>query len=271
MSIKLVAIDIDGTLLNSASQLTTGVKEALQKAKEKGVYIVLCTGRPLPGVKEYLNTLDLLSADDYVITYNGSLVQNVATQQTVFSANLTKSDYLKVNYMAQKLGVHLHVSGVDAIFTANRNISPYTVHESALVHMPIKYRTSDEMVHNDYDMIKMMMIDEPEILDHAITQLSLDFKEQYTIVKSAPFYLEILHKGANKGIALAKLAEHLNIKQAEVMAIGDNENDMAMLEYAGIGVAMQNAVEKTKAVADYVTTASNDEDGVKEAIEKFCE
>ncbi|EOT44067.1 MULTISPECIES: sugar-phosphatase [Enterococcus] len=271
MSIKLVAIDIDGTLLNSASQLTTGVKEALQKAKEKGVYIVLCTGRPLPGVKEYLNTLDLLSADDYVITYNGSLVQNVATQQTVFSANLTKSDYLKVNYMAQKLGVHLHVSGVDAIFTANRNISPYTVHESALVHMPIKYRTSDEMVHNDYDMIKMMMIDEPEILDHAITQLPLDFKEQYTIVKSAPFYLEILHKGANKGIALAKLAEHLNIKQAEVMAIGDNENDMAMLEYAGIGVAMQNAVEKTKAVADYVTTASNDEDGVKEAIEKFCE
>ena len=173
--------------------------------------------------------------------------------------------------MAQKLGVHLHVSGVDAIFTANRNISPYTVHESALVHMPIKYRTSDEMVHNDYDMIKMMMIDEPEILDHAITQLPLDFKEQYTIVKSAPFYLEILHKGANKGIALAKLAEHLNIKQAEVMAIGDNENDMAMLEYAGIGVAMQNAVEKTKAVADYVTTASNDEDGVKEAIEKFCE
>lgn len=271
MSIKLVAIDIDGTLLNSASQLTTGVKEALQKAKEKGVYIVLCTGRPLPGVKEYLNTLDLLSADDYVITYNGSLVQNVATQQTVFSANLTKSDYLKVNYMAQKLGVHLHVSGVDAIFTANRNISPYTVHESALVHMPIKYRTSDEMVHNDYDMIKMMMIDEPEILDHAITQLPLNFKEQYTIVKSAPFYLEILHKGANKGIALAKLAEHLNIKQAEVMAIGDNENDMAMLEYAGIGVAMQNAVEKTKAVADYVTTASNDEDGVKEAIEKFCE
>lgn len=271
MSIKLVAIDIDGTLLNSASQLTTGVKEALQKAKEKGVYIVLCTGRPLPGVKEYLNTLDLLSADDYVITYNGSLVQNVATQQTVFSANLTKSDYLKVNYMAQKLGVHLHVSGVDSIFTANRNISPYTVHESALVHMPIKYRTSDEMVHNDYDMIKMMMIDEPEILDHAITQLPLDFKEQYTIVKSAPFYLEILHKGANKGIALAKLAEHLNIKQAEVMAIGDNENDMAMLEYAGIGVAMQNAVEKTKAVADYVTTASNDEDGVKEAIEKFCE
>ncbi|BCA86218.1 sugar phosphate phosphatase [Enterococcus saigonensis] len=270
MSIKLVAIDIDGTLLNSAGELTKGVKDALQTAKKKGVRIVLCTGRPLPGVKEYLNTLDLLSADDYVITYNGSLVQNVATQHTVFSASLTKNDYLNVNYMAQKLGVHFHVSGVDAIFTANRDISPYTVHESTLVHMPIKYRTSDEMVKNAYDMIKMMMIDEPDILDHAITQLPLDFKEQYNIVKSAPFYLEILHKGANKGIALAKLAEHLNIAQAEVMAIGDNENDMAMLEYAGVGVAMQNAVAKTKAIANYITASSNDEDGVKEAIEKFC-
>ncbi len=270
MSIKLVAIDIDGTLLDSAGQLSEGVKKALQEAKQKSIRIVLCTGRPLPGVTKYLKALDLLSADDYVITYNGSLVQNVATQHTVFSANLTKNDYLKINYIAQKLGVHFHVSGVDAIFTANRNISPYTVHESTLVHMPIKYRTSDEMIHNDYEMIKMMMIDEPEILDHAITQLPAEFKEQYNIVKSAPFYLEILHKGANKGIALKKLAEHLAIEQAEVMAIGDNENDMAMLEYAGIGVAMQNAVEKTKAVADYITTASNDEDGVKEAIEKFC-
>lgn len=269
MSIKLVTIDMDGTLVNSQRQVTPEVIAAVAEAKAKGVRIVLCTGRPFPGVEPELALLNLMDDSDYVITYNGSLVQNVKTKEVIFSAELTKDDYLVINYMAQKLGVHLHVSGEDAIYTANRDISPYTVYESHLVHMPIRFRSSDEMMQLDLNMIKMMMIDEPEILDAAIQQIPEEFKENYTVVKSAPFYLEVLNKAANKGAAVHALAEHLGLTKDEVMAIGDNENDLSMIQYAGTGVAMANGIPLIKEHADYITTATNDEDGVAEALRKF--
>ncbi len=268
MSIRMIAIDIDGTLVNSERKITEKVKQTLMTAREKGVKIVLCTGRPFPGVEPELAELGLVTTQDYVITYNGSLVQNVGTKDTIFSAGLTNDDFLEINYMAQKLGVHLHTSSTDAIYTANRDISPYTVYESFLVHMPIKYRSADEMMADPVAIIKMMMIDEPEILDAAITQLPAEFRERYTVVKSAPFYLEILHQGASKGVALSHLANHLGLKADEVMAIGDNENDLTMIDYAGIGVAMANAIDEVKEAAD-VTTASNDEDGVALIVEQY--
>jgi len=114
----------------------------------------------------------------------------------------------------------------------------------------------------------MMMIDEPAILDAAIARLPQTFRDKYTTVKSSPFYFEILNKEASKGAAVANLAQHLGIKQEEIMAIGDNENDLSMIEYAGLGVAMGNAVPLIKEAAN-VVTATNDEHGVAEAIKKF--
>ncbi|MFS1192878.1 HAD-IIB family hydrolase, partial [Enterococcus lactis] len=96
----------------------------------------------------------------------------------------------------------------------------------------------------------------------------LHFTEKYTTVKSTPFYYEIMNKNASKGNALAKLADHLGLNKDEVMAIGDNENDLSMIDYAGIGVAMGNATENVKTIAD-VHTTSNDEDGVAQIIEKM--
>lgn len=268
MSIKLVAIDIDGTLVNSKRELTENVKNALQEAHRNGVNVVLCTGRPLPGVQPELELLQLTGKDDYVITYNGSLVQSVASEEVISAYELTYEDYLEIEVMARKLGVHLHVSGKDAIYTANRDLSPYTIYESFLVNMPVKYRTQEEM-QEDIEMIKIMMIDEQEILDAAIAKLPQSFREKYTVVKSAPFYLEVLNKKASKGAALASLAEHLGLEQDEIMAIGDNENDLTMIEYAGVGVAMKNAIPLVKDAADYVTIGTNDEDGVAEAFRKF--
>lgn len=270
MSIKLVAIDIDGTLVNNKRELTTGVRQTLLEAHRQGCKVVLCTGRPLPGVQAELDLLELTGNQDYVITYNGSLVQNIGTKEIIFAKEITKEDYLDIEYMSRKLGVHLHVSGTDAIYTANRNLSPYTIYESMLVNMPIKYRTQEEMTDAKHlQMIKTMMIDEPDILDAAIKKLPAEFKEKYTIVKSAPFYLEVLNKEANKGTALHALAEHLGFAKEELMAIGDNENDLTMIEYAGTGVAMQNAIPLIKEHADYITEGTNDQDGVAEAVKKF--
>ncbi|MCA5012742.1 MULTISPECIES: sugar-phosphatase [unclassified Enterococcus] len=267
MSVKLVAIDIDGTLLDSNRKITPKVKETLQKANEKGIYIVLCTGRPLPGVKDQLTELDLYGDNDYVITYNGSLVQATKTNKIISEYSLSYDDFLEIELMSRKVGTHLHTIDDKAIYTANRDIGKYTVHEAYLVGMPLKYRTVEEMT-PDLSIIKMMMIDEPEILDKAISQLPEEFSNKYTTVKSTDFYYEILNKEASKGNALAKLADHLGIQQSEVMAIGDNENDLSMIEYAGIGVAMGNATESVKQAAD-IQTSSNDEDGVAEVLLKY--
>ena len=203
MSVKLVAIDIDGTLLDSNRKITPKVKETLQKANEKGIYIVLCTGRPLPGVKDQLTELDLYGDNDYVITYNGSLVQATKTNKIISEYSLSYDDFLEIELMSRKVGTHLHTIDDKAIYTANRDIGKYTVHEAYLVDMPLKYRTVEEMT-PDLSIIKMMMIDEPEILDKAISQLPEEFSNKYTTVKSTDFYYEILNKEASKGNELSK-------------------------------------------------------------------
>lgn len=267
MSIKLVAIDIDGTLLDSNRNISERVKQRLMEANKQGTYIVLCTGRPLPGVKEQLNELELFGENDYVITYNGSLVQATKSKEIISKHTLSYENFLEIEEMSRKVGAHLHTIDDQAIYTANRDIGKYTVHEAFLVDMPLKFRTLEEMSPN-LNYIKMMMIDEPEILDAAIEKIPQSFKEKYTTVKSTEFYYEILNKNASKGIALNELAAYLGIAPDETMAIGDNENDLSMIEAAGLGVAMGNATENIKKAAN-AHTSSNDEDGVALAIENF--
>ena len=266
MIIKLIAIDIDGTLINSHHELTERTKEAITKAKEQGIKIVVATGRPYPGVANILKELGLEDKGDYVITYNGSLVQECDTKKAIVSHGLSYDNFIEIEALSRRLGSHLHSIDRENIYTANQHISPYTIHEASLTGMPLHYRAVDQMT-ADMEIVKMMMIDEPTILDEVISKLPSWFTDKYTTTKSAPFYLEVLNKQANKGIAVKELADYLGIKQEETMAIGDNENDLEMIEYAGMGVAMANAVPKLKAAANY-ETLSNDEDGVAVMIEK---
>lgn len=266
--IKLIAIDIDGTLLNEHHQLADEVKLALQKKAKEGVKIVLCTGRPILGVQNYLDELGFTGEDDYVITFNGALAQKVKSKEILAHHTLTIADYYKMERLALELGVHMHTETTEAMYTSNKDISKYTVIESGMTNMPLHYCTAEEM---DRDMIisKMMFIDDPAILDAAIPHIPEKYLEEYEFVKSRDFFLEILNKKATKGNALKDLAEQLGIQREEVMAIGDNMNDMTMIEYAGVGVAMGNAVPELKAVADQVTK-TNAENGVAYAVETWA-
>ncbi|WP_138995368.1 HAD-IIB family hydrolase, partial [Larkinella sp. C7] len=126
----------------------------------------------------------------------------------------------------------------DGIYTSNRNIGHYTVHEATLVSMPIFYRTPEE--NRDREFVKTMYIDEPEILDAAIAKIPQEFYGRFTIVKSRPFYLELTNKTSSKGTAVLHLAEKLGIAVEETMAIGDEENDRTMLEVVGHPIVMEN-------------------------------
>ncbi|HGJ6685118.1 TPA: HAD-IIB family hydrolase [Streptococcus pneumoniae] len=245
MSIKLIAVDIDGTLVNSQKEITPEVFSAIQDAKEAGVKVVIATGRPIAGVAKLLDDLQLRDEGDYVVTFNGALVQETATGHEIISESLTYEDYLDMEFLSRKLGVHMHAITKDGIYTANRNIGKYTVHESTLVSMPIFYRTPEEMA--------------------GIEKIPAEFYERYSINKSAPFYLELLTKNVDKGSAITHLAEKLGLTKDETMAIGDEENDRAMLEVVGNPVVMENGNPEIKKIAKYITK-TNDESGVAHAI-----
>ncbi|MEH7108310.1 MULTISPECIES: sugar-phosphatase [Bacillaceae] len=264
---KLVAIDMDGTLLNDRKEVTNEVKDAIQAAKARGVKVVLCTGRPIVGVHSFIEDLKLNEEDDYVITFNGALVQNTHTNEVVSQTSLTYGD-LKVLYdLSKQIQSPLHFFDSDNLYTPNKEINRYTVHEAYMNQIPLHYRTLDE-VPEDMMIPKVMFIDEPERLNKVIANIPNSFKEQYTMVQSAPFFLEILHPTVNKGNAVKQLAEKLSIKREEVICIGDGENDLSMVEYAGCGVAMGNAEPSVKKAAEF-QTLSNNENGVAYAIEKL--
>ncbi len=266
-TIELVAIDMDGTLLDPGHKLTPRVKQAIAQARALGVHIVLTSGRPVPGLAPFLQELGIDGDDDYCIACNGGLVQRIGPRETVVEYPLSFDDFVYCEQVAREIGVHFQALDAQRMYTPNQDISIYTVADSHLSRMPLSYRRVADMDPR-MSFIKLMMIDEPEVLDAAIARLPAALTERFAVLKSAPFFLEVFDHRAGKGPSLQKLAEHLGIDRANVMAIGDQENDLTMLQYAGTSVAMGNAIDAVKATARF-ETATNADEGVAKAIEAY--
>lgn len=263
---KIIALDMDGTLLKSDNKISEKNKIAIKAAQAKGVKIVLASGRPLLGLNRYLEELDLVKGEDHVICFNGALVQNTKTKKIVSKVSLKGSDLKYIYEISKELNINIHAFSVKEGLIAPKN-SLYTEYDANLNSIDINIKDFYE-VNDEDDIIKIMMIDPQEILDPAIEKLPKGIFEKYSGFKSEPFYLEFTHKEVTKGLGLKKLCEHLGIKREEVIACGDGANDLSMVTYAGLGVAMGNAIPEVKEVANYITT-SNNEDGIAKVIEKF--
>lgn len=265
--IELIAIDLDGTLLDANHEITPRVHDAIAAARARGVRVVLATGRPFSGAQRYLTELGLTGDEDHCISYNGTVVQVVATGACLLEFSLGYDDYRYCEQVACELGVHFQAMDGDGIFTAHADISRYTVIDSYLSNAPLRYRAVADM-DPALRFRKLMMIDAPQRLDAAIAQLPPQLTQRYGVFKSAPYYLEIVDARAGKGPMLAQLTKRLGIARERVMAIGDQENDLSMLAFAGVSVAMGNAIPAVKTAAKH-QTACNTEDGVAVAIERF--
>lgn len=262
---KLIAMDMDGTLLNEKKQISEKTREAIMKAKEKGVKIVLASGRPLEGIERYLEELELKSGEDYVLSFNGCLVQNTVTKQTIMKKTLKGRDLHYLYEISKNIGVNIHAFSKMGCITPT--LTKYSEVEGNINGIPVHVITYNE-VDEAEDITKIMMVDEAEVLEQAIKNLPEEVYKRYTVVRSAPYFLEFLNKEGNKGAGVKALAEHLGITEQEIICVGDAGNDLHMIEYAGLGVAMGNAFEEVKEIADYITK-SNEEDGIVEVIEKF--
>lgn len=265
--IKLVAIDLDGTLLDSKKEISSRNKEALTQAKAAGVKIVICTGRPLAAIGIYLDALNLRDNGDYSITFNGGLVQKNDTGEIIEKSSMPLENIHDLFELATSLNVPLDILSDGLVLQL-----PTTQDYESLYSQLNKLLTyeSYELAQLTADKIynKAVVAVEQTYLDKQIKKIPTPFYDRYEIIKTRSNLLEFMPKGITKAYGISLLARDLGIKQEEIMTIGDEENDLPMIEYAGLGVAMENAVTKVKDLADVITD-TNDNDGVAQAVEKF--
>lgn len=265
MAIKLVALDLDGTLLTSQKTISEKNKAALQAARDKGVHVVLTTGRPLQAIEGFLAELALLGEGEYSITFNGGLVQE-NTGRVLDKVGFTIEDVRAIRRVTNDLDLPLDVLyGGDVYSLPAAHESLYLTANPLLNKIPV----TDKELPEDFVYNKAVSAVVADFLDGQIPKIPAELHERFEIFKSRDILLEWSPKGVHKANGLAKLIGHLGIDQSEVMACGDEGNDLSMIEWAGLGVAMKNASQHLKDVADVVLPVTNDEDGIAWAIEHY--
>ena len=265
MSIKIIAIDLDGTLLNSEHKISQFTKDVLIQASHQGVYIVLASGRPIKGMLPLIQELGLDKKLNYVISFNGASINKTDDFSSIYNCNLTLDELLEIESFAKEHHVHSHAFINGECYLEENG--KYSDVESNINHVNL-FITKYENIDKSSYVNKYMFADDPLKLREIYPLLPKKFFEKYTVVFSSPFFLEFLNKKTNKGRALEYLCKYLKIDASEVMAIGDEENDYSMLQFAGHKIAMANANNKLKDLATEITSSNND-DGVGKIVEKL--
>ena len=266
--IKLIAVDMDGTLLNNEKHIAEAQREALKKAASAGIKVVLCTGRPLFGVLPLYKELDLSSNEGYAILNNGCEIRKTENWTLVRSFELTGKEIFYLHSLVKDYDIDFTLSDDKHYFCVGKKPNKYTVRDGELVYVPITEITLEEAMSGKYRMFKAMYVGDMDELTKFQENLPADINKFYSICRSQKIILEAMPVGADKGQTLKFFVEQLGIERSEVMAIGDGNNDVEMLEYAGIGVAMANGTEAAKNSAKYITD-TNENDGVAKAIYKY--
>ena len=270
--IKLIAIDMDGTLLNEKKHIDKAQKEAIHEAIEAGIKIVLCTGRPLYGILPFYEELGLseLDSEGYVILNNGCSIHKTKDWELIDQVNFTSDD---IDYLYKfSEGYDINFTLVNDYYYFNiddRKPTDELITDAGFVFSDITNISLKEAKNGKHKIIKIMFLGNPNIMANFQKENENILKDKYSGVLSQPYVYEILPKGNNKGTGLKKLAKKLGIKQEEIMAIGDGNNDIEMFEYANYSVAMENGTELAKKAAKYETD-SNENDGVAKAIRKYA-
>lgn len=264
--IKMISLDLDGTLLRKDKTISARTREALAAAHQQGVEIVLASGRPNVGIEPIWELLGLEAKPNYMISFNGALATNLANGEILLSKGITGKDAKMIKQVIDEVGLDLHAfSERHGVITPKHN--PYTAHEAKVNRIEVT-EFDFEQLEDDHPIIKVLMVSDADSLTQGIAKLPSHLGDKYTLVQSAPIFFEFLNPEVNKGIALKAIAKDKGIEMSEVLSFGDAGNDRAMLQFAGVGVAMGNADDETKAVADRVT-ASHEEDGIALVVEEL--
>lgn len=262
MQYKLIAMDMDGTLLNSQKEVSQRSKEYLKKASDMGLKLVVCTGRIFTSAKTFAR---IIGTKAPIVASNGAYIREKDVDRVIFEKHLKTEDLGKIINITKKYGLFPQLFTFDTIFSEK------------LIHSSLNYKLWNEKNQEDervnivitedlFSVVKNTKILKVVVYDDNILRLNhireeIKKETKVSIFSSIINNIEIMADGVSKGNAVKFIAEYFKIKPEEVICIGDNENDISMIKYAGLGVAMGNAEEKVKEIANYITD-TNDNDGV---------
>ena len=259
---KMIAIDLDGTLLTDELMITPNTVKAIQKAVEIGTIVTIATGRMFPSAKQFAQQLDI---NVPLITYQGAIIKDVNEKEVMYERLIPSDIAQKLVDISREKKIHLQVYQDDILYGESENGKLISYAEEVMVPYTIEPDLGKLAKHG---FTKALFIAEPDCLESLQGEMRTLFGERAHIAKSKKTYLEVTHPEANKGSALLYLAEKLGIDRSEIIGIGDNHNDFELITTAGLGIAMGNAVKELKDSADYISRTNNEE-GVLHAIEKF--
>lgn len=262
---KLIATDMDGTLLTNKSLIPENNKDAIIKAQQKGCKFALASGRPIEAMKSFAKELKMKDYEGYIVAFNGGQIFDCKTEETIFLKGLSREDVIYFYNLAKKLGVTI-VTYIDK-FIYTDCINEYSKIESRITKLELK-EIEDIYKLDLCAVVKCMFISSESKIKQCYDKLAKEIGDKYYLAISDPHFIEIANKDISKGVAIKKICDIININLNDVIACGDSYNDLAMLEEVGLPVAAGNSNEDIKKKCKY--TAVTNEDGVlADVIDKF--
>ncbi|GLC90489.1 Cof-type HAD-IIB family hydrolase [Lysinibacillus piscis] len=276
MTIKAIVLDIDGTLLNDQKVISDKTKQALMTAQQKGIKVILASGRPTTGMHKLVKELEMDKYEGLIVSFNGACVTDCRTNEILFNQTIAIEDAKKVLEHIKQFKVKPMIDKDDYLYV--NNVYDHILHLPTGDFNIIEYEArggnfklceiDDLAAFVDFPLHKILIAGEPPYLQEVAEAMNEPFKDTLSGMFTAAVYFEFTDKGIDKAKALDSVLPSLGITAAEIISFGDGHNDRSIIEYAGIGVAMGNAVEELKALANEITL-SNNEDGIAIALEKY--
>lgn len=261
--IRLFATDVDDTLLSDDLSISDRNRQAVRRAQAAGVVIVLASGRPTAGMAAVAAELGLHPRRDWLVSFNGGAVGN-PDGTVLWQTGFDRREGLELWDAAEREGLGWLSYDQSGIVTVRPD--PWNAEEARLTGLPVRTIGRDGL---PAFLPKVILLGAPERLAEAAPRLRERYGRRWQIATSKPFFLEITPLGVEKGSCLQRLADHLGIAAEQCLAIGDGHNDLPMLRWAGVGVAVANAAAAVREAADWVS-AANREHGVALALERFA-
>jgi Cof subfamily protein (haloacid dehalogenase superfamily) len=265
MPYQMIVLDLDDTLLQDDHTISDRTKRALMEAQELGVKVVLASGRPTSAMYAIAEELRLKDFGSFILSFNGAKITNCQTGEELFSSTLSPDVVNHLYELSRRENVWIHTYVGDQIITEAGN--QFTTIEGEITGLEVVEVGSFVGAVSE-PVVKVLMLEEPAKLATLEKKLQEELAGQLSVMRSKPFFLEFTEQGVTKGTSLSQLIQKLGIKRDEVIAIGDSYNDLAMIEFAGLGVAMGNAPDDIKEKANFVTD-TNMNNGVAKVVEEF--
>ena len=267
MKYQVLVLDLDGTLTNSKKEITAPTKQALLEIQEAGKTVVLASGRPINGVAPLAKELEMDRFGGYMLSFNGARITRCSSGKVIYNRTLPPEIIAPVyDYVKTFPGVDI-ISYTDTQILSGISPNRYVEIESQINNMEI---ISVEHLPTAlaFPVNKLLISGEPGLLETLMTPLQERYHGLLNIYRSEPFFLEIMPCNIDKAQSLQKLLNSIGLTADSMICCGDGYNDLSMIEYAGLGVAMENAQPIIKESADFITR-SNDEDGILHVIDLF--